>query len=106
LAASLEAAGSVTGERVWRLPLWDEYGKLVEGTHADLCNIGPPREAGAIMGGCFLKHFVGDTPWAHLDIAGTAWGGKHIPYLDAKHATGYGVRLLTEWVVRASGEAA
>lgn len=106
LAASLDAAGTVTGERVWRLPLWDEYGKLLEGTHAELCNIGPPREAGAIMGGCFLKHFVGDTPWAHLDIAGTAWGGKHIPYLDAKHATGYGVRLLTEWVVGMSGEAA
>lgn len=106
LAQSLGAAGAVTGERVWRLPLWDEYGKLIEGTHADLCNIGPPKEAGAIMGGCFLKQFVGDTPWAHLDIAGTAWGGKNIPYLDAKHASGYGVRLLTEWVLRTSEETA
>ncbi|HQH52114.1 MAG TPA: leucyl aminopeptidase, partial [Candidatus Hydrogenedentes bacterium] len=102
LAESLEAAGAVTGERVWRLPLWDDYDKLLEGAHADICNIGPPKEAGTIVGGCFLKHFVGDTPWAHLDIAGTAWGGKNIPYLDPKHATGYGVRLLTEWAIKTS----
>ena len=104
LAVSLDAAGAATGERVWRLPLWDQYDKLIEGTHADICNIGPPKEAGVIVGACFLKNFVGDTPWAHLDIAGTAWGGKHIPYLDPKHATGYGVRLLTEWALRSSRE--
>jgi leucyl aminopeptidase len=105
LANSLDAAGKVTGERVWRFPLWNDYDKLIEGTHADICNIGPPKEAGAIVGGAFLKHFVDKTPWAHLDIAGAAWGGKHIPYLDPKHATGYGVRLLTEWVLRKSEEA-
>jgi leucyl aminopeptidase len=100
LYASLQAAADATGERVWRLPMWEDYSKLIEGAHADLCNIGPAREAGTIVGGCFLKEFTGNTPWAHIDIAGTAWGGKNIPYLDPKHATGYGVRLLSEWIRR------
>jgi len=100
---ALQAAAEATGERIWRLPLWDDYSKLIEGTHADLCNIGPPREAGTIVGGCFLKEFAGDTPWAHIDIAGAAWGGKNIPYLNPKHATGYGVRLLSEWICREAG---
>ncbi|MBI4559160.1 MAG: leucyl aminopeptidase [Candidatus Hydrogenedentes bacterium] len=99
LASCLQRAGDETGERVWRLPLWKDYAKLIEGAHADLCNIGPRGEAGTIVGACFLREFVGDTPWAHLDIAGTAWGGKHVPYLDTKYATGYGVRLLTRWVL-------
>jgi leucyl aminopeptidase len=99
LTASLTAAGEASGERVWPFPLWDDYSKLIEGNHADICNIGPRMEAGSITAACFLKHFVGDTPWAHLDIAGTAWGGKHLPHLDAKHATGYGVRLLTRWIL-------
>ncbi len=103
LYASLQAAADATGERIWRFPLWDDYSKLLEGTHADLSNIGPPKEAGTIMGGCFLKEFVGDTPWAHIDIAGTAWGGKNIPYLNPKHATGYGVRMLSEWIRREAG---
>jgi len=99
LCAAIEHAANATGERVWRLPLWDDYDKLTEGTHADLANIGPPREAGAILGAAFLKPFVGDTPWVHLDIAGMAWGGKNISYLDANTPTGYGVRLLTHWVL-------
>jgi leucyl aminopeptidase len=95
---ALQHASDATDERIWRLPLWDDYAKLIEGTHADLCNIGPPREAGTIIGGCFLKEFVGDTPWAHVDIAGTAWGVKNVSYLDSNGATGYGVRLLSEWI--------
>ena len=102
LIAALTDAGNTAGERLWPLPLWDEYDKLIEGTHADLCNIGPRGEAGAITAASFLKHFVGDTPWAHIDIAGTAWGGKHIPYWDAEHATGFGVRLLTRWILDAA----
>jgi leucyl aminopeptidase len=98
LADSLIAAGNATGERLWQLPLWPDYEKLIEGTHADLCNIGP-REGGAISAAAFLKEFVGDTPWAHLDIAGTAWGVKNIPYWSTDHATGFGVRLLTNWVL-------
>lgn len=96
LGARIQRAADQSGERVWPLPLWKDYHKLIEGTHADLCNIGPGREAAPITGGCFLQAFVGDTPWAHLDIAGTAWGAKHISYLDPKQASGYGVRLLTQ----------
>ena len=81
------------------MPLWPEYEKLIEGTHADLANIGPRGEGGAITGAAFIKQFVGETPWAHLDIAGTAWGAKNIAYLDPKHASGYGVRLLTRWIL-------
>lgn len=99
LAGELIAAGEHTGERLWQLPLWPEYEKLIEGTHADLANIGPRGEAGAITGAAFIKQFVGETPWVHLDIAGAAWGAKNIAYLDTKHASGYGVRLLTRWIL-------
>jgi len=99
LVDALIRSGEATGERLWRLPLWDEYDELMKGTHADLCNIGPEREAGAVTAACFLQHFVGDTPWAHLDIAGTANGGKNISYMDSKHARGFGVRLLTQWIL-------
>ena len=85
LTADLQVAAEASGERVWPFPIWDDYAKLVEGTHADLCNIGPRAEAGSITAACFLKEFVGDTPWAHLDIAGTAWGGKHISYQAPQH---------------------
>ena len=100
LVESLVAAGETSGERLWPLPLWDDYERLIEGTHADLCNIGPAGEAGAIAAAAFLKAFTNDIPWAHLDIAGTAWGGKNIPYLDPNHASGFGVRLLTEWILK------
>ena len=66
--------GDKTGERLWRLPLWEEYEKMMEGTHAELSNVGPDREAGTITAAAFLKQFVGDTPWTHLDIAGVAYG--------------------------------
>ncbi len=92
-------AGRETGERLWRLPLWEEYEKMMEGNHADLSNIGPDREAGTVTAAAFLKQFVGDTPWAHIDIAGTAWGVKNVSYLNSKHATGYGVRLFTRWLL-------
>lgn len=99
LAETLTAAGETTGERLWRLPLWTDHERLVDGNHADLCNIGP-REGGAISAAAFLKQFVGDTPWVHLDIAGTAWEAKHLSYLNPKHASGFGVRLLTEWILK------
>jgi leucyl aminopeptidase len=99
LFAELQTASDASGERIWRLPLWDDYGALIKGTHADLCNIGPRGEAGAITSACFLKEFAGDVPWAHLDIAGTAWGGKKISYQNPSHASGYGVRLLTQWIL-------
>ena len=91
----LRAAGVRSAERVWQLPLFDEYSKQIKSDFADIKNVGSGREAGSIIGGAFLKEFVGDTPWVHLDIAGTAWthdGASYIP----KGATGVGIRLLVE----------
>lgn len=99
LVNELEIAADASGERVWPFPMWGDYARLVEGTHADLCNIGPRGEAGSITAACFLSNFIEHTRWAHVDITGTAWGGKHISYLNSKHATGYGVRLITQWVL-------
>jgi leucyl aminopeptidase len=92
LAAALEACGRETGERVWRLPLHREYADMVKGRYAQLTNRSERREAAALTAAEFLHHFAGDTPWAHLDIAGTGWNG-HRAYLD-KGGTGFGVRLL------------
>lgn len=98
LAEALELAADVTGERIWRLPLWEDHAELIKGVHADICNIGPPRDAVPIVGGAFLQPFTAGIPWAHIDIAGTAWDVKNVPYLDARQPTGYGVRLLTQWI--------
>ncbi len=93
-AELLTAAGDATGEIVWRLPLHEEYDEAVKGAFADLDNAPEARKAGAIVAGTFLSNFVGETPWAHLDIAGTAWDlGR--PYVG-KGASGFGVRLLVE----------
>ena len=96
LAKALKLAGEATGERVWELPVWEEYGELMKSDIADLKNAGGPT-AGAISAAWFLRQFVGTTPWAHLDIAGTAWEEKGRPYLP-KGATGVGVRLLVEYL--------
>ncbi|HXW58000.1 MAG TPA: leucyl aminopeptidase [Solirubrobacteraceae bacterium] len=94
LAGRIEQAGERTGEIVWRLPLHEEYDELIKGTYGDLDNAPEARKAGTIVGGAFLSNFVDDTPWAHLDIAGSAWDlGR--PYAP-KGAAGYGVRLLVE----------
>jgi leucyl aminopeptidase len=94
LAERLRAAGDRSGEIVWRLPLHDEYDKLIKGTYADLDNAPEGRKAGTIVGGTFLRSFAGALPWAHLDIAGSAWdlGRAYV----GKGASGYGVRLLVE----------
>jgi leucyl aminopeptidase len=86
------AAGDSTGEIVWRLPLHQEYSELIKGKYADLDNAPEARKAGTIVGATFLSNFVGDTPWAHLDIAGSAWELDRA-YVG-KGASGYGVRLL------------
>jgi leucyl aminopeptidase len=98
-AASVTAAGEQTGEIVWRLPLHEEYDELVKGKYADLDNAPEGRKAGTITGATFLANFVGETPWVHLDIAGSAWdlGRAYV----GKGASGYGVRLLVE-LARAS----
>ncbi len=93
LAGEIEEVGKETGELVWRLPLHPEYTALMKGTVADLTNAAAKRKAGTLSAAGFLEEFVGDTPWAHLDIAGTAWDvGRAYTGNDA---SGYGVRLLT-----------
>jgi len=94
LAAAVERAGSDSGELVWRLPLHPEFKALMKGTVADLSNLASKRKAGTITAAAFLEEFVGETPWAHVDIAGTAWDvGREY---TGSEASGYGVRLLVE----------
>jgi leucyl aminopeptidase len=94
LSATIEASGHRSGEHVWRLPLHKRYADLVKGRYAELTNAPERRGAMAITAAEFLHHFAGQTPWAHLDIAGTAWDA-HRPYLD-KGGSGFGVRLLVD----------
>jgi leucyl aminopeptidase len=94
LAVRVSDAGERSGEIVWRLPLHPEYDELVKGVYGDLDNAPEGRKAGTITGATFLSKFVGEVPWAHLDIAGSAWdlGRAYAP----KSASGYGVRLLVD----------
>jgi leucyl aminopeptidase len=101
LAAVVERAGIATGELVWRLPLHREYAEMVKGRYAQITNLTERREAMAITAAEFLHVFAGDTPWAHLDIAGVAWNGKR-PYYD-RGGTGFGVRLLVEVATQLGG---
>ena len=92
--AEVEAAGRRSGELVWRLPLHDEYDELIKSRYADLANAVEARKAGSATAAQFLRRFTGEVPWAHLDIAGTAYdNGK--PYTP-KGGAGFGVRLLVE----------
>jgi leucyl aminopeptidase len=99
LASALLEAGSEVGEGLWRLPLGKAYTKHIKSQIADIKNVGRGREAGATAGAVFLQEFVGDVPWAHLDIAGVTWSSRDLP-LSPKGATGFGVRLLDELVRR------
>ena len=95
----LRRAGDISGERGWPLPLWKEYEREIESPIADMKN-SAGRKAGAILGAAFLKNFVGEIPWVHLDIAGTAWVEDQSwipPYLTKSMGTGVGVRLLHEF---------
>jgi leucyl aminopeptidase len=96
LSQRLHAAGTASGEKLWRLPLGDEYDKLITSDIADMKNIGG-RAAGAISAAQFIQRFVNKKPWAHLDIAGMAWSSKDAP-TTPKGATAYGVRLLDHLV--------
>lgn len=100
LAEQVKTAGEVSGDRVWRLPLTDDYKPCMNSNIADLSNISSGRfKAGTINASCFLQHFVKDVPWAHLDIANTAYDLGMLPYFRADTATGAGVRLLVEFVM-------
>jgi leucyl aminopeptidase len=92
LASAVERAAEETGELAWRLPLHPEYKELTKGTVADLTNLAAKRKAGTIYAGSFLEEFVDGRPWAHLDIAGTAWDVGR-PYVGSG-PTGFGVRLF------------
>ena len=93
LADRVKASGEASYERVWELPMFEEYFGAVKSEIADVKNVGNAGEAGTIAGATFLQRFVGDIPWVHLDIAGTAWTMKKTPYAP-RGATGVGVRLL------------
>ncbi|MEE4302401.1 MAG: leucyl aminopeptidase [Pseudomonadales bacterium] len=98
LAQGLLAAGEETGDRAWRMPLWDDYQQQLKSNFADMANVGG-REAGSVTAACFLSRFTRNYPWAHLDIAGSAWlsGAR-------KGATGRPVRLLLHWLGARAGD--
>ena len=99
LAEKLYEAGRESGEWVWRLPVWKEYDEKNKSEVADLKNIGEAGGvAGAITAACFLKAFVGETKWAHFDIAGTGWNTKPKPYMGLG-GTGAGVRVIIEFLI-------
>lgn len=97
LSERLSKAGDASGERVWPLPMWDEYFDMIKSEVADIKNIGG-RPAGSITAAAFLANFVGDSPFAHLDIAGTAFAEKPAKPYNAPGGTGVGVRLLAEFL--------
>jgi leucyl aminopeptidase len=98
LMTKLKRSGESTYERVWQLPLYDEYEKLIKSDVADVKNVGG-RWAGTITAAWFLKKFIGSYKWVHLDIAGTAMLEEDGDYTQ-KGASGVGVRLLTEFLRR------
>ncbi|MEI7866524.1 MAG: leucyl aminopeptidase [Candidatus Methylumidiphilus sp.] len=93
LCESLIKAGETTHDRVWRLPLWEDYQEQLKSNFADVANIGGP-DGGAITAGCFLSRFAKDFKWAHIDIAGTAWKTG-----NEKGATGRPVPLLSQYLI-------
>jgi leucyl aminopeptidase len=96
LAAELSAASAASGERLWRMPLWDDYAPQMASDTADILN-SAGREGGACLAAIFLIRFARDLRWAHLDIASTGWATADGP--EARRgATGFGVRLLLEWL--------
>ncbi len=96
LAQQLKEAGSEVNEKVWQMPLCEAYDQLIDSKIADVNNAGP-RQASSSTAAHFLKRFVNDKPWVHLDIAGTAWGAKPHP-LSGHVAYGFGVQLLNTFV--------
>ena len=102
LAAAVEESGERTGELVWRLPLHREYFELTKGEITDLVNASAERKAGTIYAGSFLEQFTEGKPWAHLDIAGVAWGTGR-PYWGSG-PTGFGTRILVDLATSMAGE--
>jgi len=98
LAKQISSAGETSTDKAWRLPLHESYDKLLNSPNADMKNIGG-RAAGSITAAQFLKRFVGkETPWAHLDIAGTGMVNGSKDPRQPTFGTGFGVRLLNRWI--------
>lgn len=97
LASQLFSTGEIVGEKLWRLPLAEEYDRQIDSDIADMKNVGEGREAGSTAAAQFLQRFVKKTPWAHLDIASISWTRKDLPTC-AKGATAFGLRLLDAFV--------
>ncbi len=97
LEQALLQAGKITDEKLWALPLNSDYDKMVDSVIADIRNTNTGKGAGSITAAQFLKRFVNDVAWAHLDIAGVAWADKDTD-LHPTGATGFGIRLLNEFV--------
>ena len=93
LVEELVRAGEMSWDRVWRLPIWEDYEEQLKSNFADLANIGGP-EGGSVTAACFLSRFAKDFPWAHVDIAGTAWKTG-----NEKGATGRPVPLLVQYLI-------
>lgn len=99
LIDELVASGETTGEGVWPMPILEFHKKDMQGKVGDLRNMSSPRSgAGSSMGGAFLSNFVGVIPWAHLDIAGSAWGATDRDYQGSAGGTGVGVRLFIDYL--------
>jgi leucyl aminopeptidase len=94
----LLASSKTAGEKMWQMPIDDDYREFIKGTVADIQNIGSGKGGGAITGAMFIKEFTGDSPWIHLDIAGTAWNDDAKPWL-AKGPTGVALRTLVHLVM-------
>jgi len=103
IKAQLSQSGEKTGERVWEMPLWDEYFEQIKSDVADMRNIGG-RGGGMITAAIFLRQFVGDYPWVHLDIASTDWSERERAYIP-KGPTGIGTRLLIQYLVDQAAKA-
>jgi len=100
VATQLTQAAEMAGEKIWRMPMEEKYFEGLKSPLADMKNTGP-RPGGSITAALFLKQFVKETPWAHLDIAGPVWTDKENGYNSAG-ATGYGVRTLVNWLISGS----
>ncbi|MFM7615336.1 MAG: leucyl aminopeptidase, partial [Synechococcales cyanobacterium] len=97
MADELKTAANLAGEKIWQMPMEEKYFEGLKSIVADMKNTGP-RAAGSITAALFLKQFVKETPWAHLDIAGPVWTEKERGY-HQPGATGYGVRTLVNWIL-------
>lgn len=102
LCQNLVKAGSEVDERLWQMPICDVHEELLKSDFADLANVDDSGEASLINGSVFLQHFVGDTPWAAIDIGGTAWRHRGADYIKGIGASGFGCRLLSQWALNES----